>query len=61
MAKPVKMIARGCKQDRARVAGGQNYESRLWGEEDAPISKQGRRRSRKSATAASGWRSDWAV
>jgi len=29
MAKPVKMIARGRKQDRARVAGGQNYESRL--------------------------------
>jgi hypothetical protein len=37
--KATKKTARGCKQDRARVAGGQRHESQLRGEEDRPLEK----------------------
>ena len=46
MAKAKKQTTRGRKQDRARVAGGQEYEARYEGNK--------RKRSRRSAALASG-------
>jgi len=50
MAKAKKQTARGRKQDRARVAGGQDYEVRYEAKEHTPVCgsrKEGREKSRE--------------
>ena len=52
-----KKTARGRKQDRARVAGRQNYEVKYESKKTGGRPPRSRRLSRKSAIAASGSRS----
>ena len=53
MAKAKKQSSRGRKQDRARVAGGQDYEVRYEAKKTGRSAASVKRRSRRSATVAS--------